>query len=91
MVSLGEPLEAVRSSIVAHALQIVAMQSDDPLRLPAARKALAPIDGVRAAQAAQARRPDAPAPAAPGLVEEGVTATPDTPVPAVDDEPAATA
>lgn len=91
VVSLVEPLEAVRSSIVAHALQIVAMQSDDPSRLPAARKALAPIDDVRAAQAAQARRPDAPAPAAPGLVEEGVTATPDTPVPVVDDEPAATA
>jgi hypothetical protein len=93
VISLVEPLEAVRSSIVAYAVQIVAMQSDDPSRLPAARKALAPIDEVRAAQAAQARRPNAPAPGAPapGLVEDGVSVTPDTPVPAVEDELTATA
>lgn len=90
-VSLVEPLEAVRSAIVGYAVQLVAMQSDDPSRLPAARKALAPIDDVRAARGAQARRPEAPAPAAPGLVEAGVSVTPDTPVPAVEDEPAVTA
>lgn len=83
-VSLVEPLEAVRSAIVGYAVQIVAMQSDDPSRLPAARKALAPIDEVRAAQAAQARRPQAPA---SDLTDEGVSVTPDTPVPVVEDEP----
>src|SRR5690606_24732676 len=50
-VSLVAPLEAVRQAIVAYSVQIVAMQSDDPSRLPAARKALAPIDELRAAQA----------------------------------------
>lgn len=89
-VPLAEPLEAVREAIVAYAIQIVAMQADDPSRRPAARKALAPIDEVRAAQATHARRPDAPAPAAPTpeLVDDA-TVTPDTPVPALDDEPAA--
>jgi hypothetical protein len=93
-VSLVAPLDAVREAIVGYALQIIAMQSDDPSRLPAARKALAPIDELRAAQAAAARRPDgslaAPVPAAPtvGVEEEGITVTPDTPVPTVEDEPA---
>lgn len=91
-VSVQEPLDAVREAIIGYALQIIAMQSDDASRLPAARKALAPIDELRAAQAAAARRPDgspeAPAPAAPtaDLDGEGTTVTPDTPVPAVEDE-----
>lgn len=55
-VSLVAPLDAVREAIIGYALQIIAMQSDDPSRLPAARKALAPIDELRAAQAAPARR-----------------------------------
>lgn len=94
-VSLVAPLDAVREAIIGYALQIIAMQSDDPSRLPAARKALAPIDELRAAQAAGARRPDdspeAPAPAAPtvGLEVGGFTVTPDTPVPTVEGEPAA--
>ena len=91
-VSVQEPLDAVREAIVGYTLQIIAMQRDDPSRLPAARKALAPIDELRAAQAAAARRsdgsPDAPAPTT-GLDAEGVTVTPDTPVPVVEDEPAA--
>ena len=87
-VPLMDPLETVRSSIVAYTVQIIAMQSDDRSRLPAARKALAPIDEVRAAQAAQARRPDAQALAA-DVVEDVINVTPETPVPAVEDEPAA--
>jgi len=90
VVSLIEPLEAVRSAIVGYAVQIVAMQSDDPSRLPAAHKALAPIDEVRAAQGAQGRRSESPTPP-PGLVENGVSVTPDTPVPVVEDEPAGNA
>ena len=89
-VSMVEPLEAVRSAIVSYAVQLVAMQSDDPSRLPSVRKALAPIDDVRAAQAAQGRRPDAQTPAA-DLVDEGNDVTPETPVPVVEDEPAGTA
>jgi hypothetical protein len=91
-VSLSEPLDTVRSAIVGYALQIVAMQSDDPSRLPAARKALAPIDELRMTQATAARRPDGstgtPAPATPATTPEDdrVTVTPDTPVPAVEDE-----
>lgn len=86
-VPLVEPLEAVRSSIVAYMVQLIAMQSDDPSRLPAARKALAPIDEVRAAQAAQGRRSDASSPdtAARELVDGEATVTPDTPVPTVED------
>lgn len=96
-VSLVEPLDAVRNAIIGYALQIVAMQSDDASRLPVARKALAPIDELRAVQAAQGRRPDGstetPAPAAPAvaLVDEGTTVTPDTPVPAIEEEAAASA
>lgn len=89
-VSLVEPLEAVRSAIVSYAVQLVAMQSDDPSRLPSVRKALAPIDDVRAAQAAQAaqgRRPEAQTPGS-DVVEEGNNVTPETPVPAVEEEPA---
>jgi hypothetical protein len=88
-VSLAEPLDAVRNAIIGYALQVVAMQNDDPSRIPAARKALAPIDELRASQAARGQRPDAPAPAAPTpeLVDEGATVTPDTPVPAVDEDP----
>jgi CBS domain-containing protein len=97
VVSLVGPLDAVREAIVGYALQIIAMQSDDPSRLLAARKALAPIDELRATQAAPARRPDGgplaptPTPAVPGegLEDEGITVTPDTPVPAVEDEAAA--
>jgi hypothetical protein len=78
----------VRSSIVAHMVQIIAMQSDDLSRLPAARKALAPIDEVRAAQAAQGRRAEAPSAdvAAPEVVDVEATVTPETPVPAVEEE-----
>jgi hypothetical protein len=62
------------------------MQSDDPSRLAAARKALAPIDELRAAQAAtQARRPDN-APTAPTVVPEDEIVTPDTPIPVIEDE-----
>lgn len=92
-ISLVGPLDAVRNAIVGYAVQIIAMQSDDPARLPAARKALAPIDELRASQAAQARRSDdgdASSPASaptPSLDAEGAAVTPDTPVPTVDDEP----
>jgi hypothetical protein len=91
-VSLVGPLDAVRSAIVGYTLQIIAMQSDDPARLPAARKALAPIDELRASQAAQARRADdgndsaAPSAPTPSVDAEGPAVTPDTPVPTVDDE-----
>lgn len=87
-VSLVEPLDAVRNAIIGYALQVIAMQSDDPSRLVAARKALAPIDELRAAQAAtQARRPEG-TPADPTAPEdEAVTVTPDTPIPVVEDEP----
>lgn len=64
-------------------------QSDDPARLALARKALAPIDALRAAQVA-GRKEGASGDAAPVDVvadgEEGVT--PETPVPAVDDDAA---
>jgi CBS domain-containing protein len=94
-VSLAEPLDAVRNAIVSYALQVIAMQSDDPSRLAAARKALAPIDELRAAQATQGRRSEStPAtPTAPTAAPEGevVTVTPDTPVPVIEDEPTASA
>jgi hypothetical protein len=87
-VSLAEPLDAVRNAIIGYALQVVAMQSDDPSRLAAARKALAPIDALRAAQATPARRPDGssstPVTPAPTAADAGIT--PDTPVPVIEEE-----
>lgn len=94
-VSLTAPLDAVRNAIVAYALQVIAMQSDDHSRLSAARKALAPIDEMRAAQAAQGRPrtedgPETLAPPTPANPSDaGGTVTPDTPVPVVDEDVAA--
>lgn len=88
-VSLSAPLDAVRSAIVAYALQIVALQSDDPTRLPAARKALAPIDQLRAAQARRGQGSTTAAGTEPAMVAEpDESVTPDTPVPELDDAPA---
>lgn len=86
-------LDAVRNAIIGYALPVVAMQSDDPLRLAAARKTLAPIDELRAAQATPASRPESTpaAPTTPTAAPENEGVTPDTPVPVVEDEPAASA
>jgi hypothetical protein len=89
VVSLAEPLAAVRTAIVGYALQIIAMQDVDATRLPAARKALAPLDDLRARQASRAastatRTTGATTEAAE--VEEDDSVTPETPVPTVDDE-----
>ncbi|MCX4245954.1 hypothetical protein [Paraliomyxa miuraensis] len=90
-VSLAGPLDAVRSAIVAYALQLVAMQSDDPSRLPTARRALAPIDELRAAQARRGQGRDASSAEPPGGDDaDAGTVTPETPIPAVDDAPETT-
>jgi hypothetical protein len=92
---LQERLETVRAAVVGYALQIVAMQDVDAERIPAARRALEPIDQLRARQARQARRsasardsePTGEAGVEPAG-EEQDSVTPTTPVPEVEDDEA---
>ena len=94
-VSLAEPLAALRAAIVGYALQVVAMQDVDPDRIEDARRALAPLDELRARQArrraAANGRPATEPTAAPAddELDEDASVSPRTPVPTLDDEPAA--
>lgn len=95
VVSLVEPLAALRTAIVGYALQIIAMQDVDAARIPAAREALAPLEDLRAKQARRAastpmRASGPTAEAAAGSeADEDDAVTPKTPVPAIDDTEAA--
>jgi hypothetical protein len=88
VVSLLEPLAALRTAIVGYALQVIAMQDVDATRIPAARKALAPLDDLRARQGRRAAstpaRPTTEA-ATGSEVEEDDSVTPQTPVPSIED------
>ena len=91
-VSLVEPIAALRAAIARYALQVVAMQDHDRSRVEIARRALAPLDELRARQARRRGVGNGRSSAEPSAVdpelEEDPSVSPRTPVPTIEDEPA---
>ena len=81
--ALTEPLRAVTQAIAAYALQVVAAGQSDPELMPAVRKALRPIDDIRAAQARRAAAGEAPEVPDDAVVPPPSKVNPSTPVPEV--------
>lgn len=83
-VRIGDALRELQGAMSGYGLQLVAAAHADPELLGIVRKALRPIDDLRAAQA---RRATTPGPTPPS--EPTPDVTPTTPVPEVDDTPVA--
>lgn len=77
---LLEPLRAVNRAISAYALQVLAFAGIDPANVPAARRALEPIDKFRAA-AAKRGAAGGPGDGAGGEAEDDVALPEDAPGP----------
>lgn len=78
---LAEPLRAVTQSIASYALQVVAAAHAEPSLAPAARKALRPIDDLRAAQARRTAAGEPKVIAGDGTGPSPAGVSPTTPVP----------
>lgn len=79
-----EPLRAVTQAIAAHALQLVAAAHADPDLTPLVRRALRPIDDVRAAQTKRAAAGQSPAVPDDTLEPAPSSIDPGTPVPDIE-------